>query len=189
MVIATLELARATPRGRLSFLGLGIQPPTPSWGGMTARGREYLDSAWRISTFPGLVLMLTSLVVAHGDRLRDLLDPTLREKRHGRRVKHGRRLQRCVRRLPEPRTVSLDVAHSFRRSLAASWNVPDWRLLTAAMSRLICLLAVVARSTYRSTPRVRPAGTASHLGLFDQPAEFRGCCAPIGIAVVGPLGE
>ena len=63
----------------LSFLGLGIQPPTPSWGGMVQEGREYLDSAWWISTFPGLVLMLTSLVVSRtGDWLRDLLDPTLR---------------------------------------------------------------------------------------------------------------
>ena len=80
VVIATLELARAivleaTP----SFLGLGIQPPTPSWGGMIHEGREYLDSAWWISTFPGLVLMLTSLVVSRlGDWLRDVLDPTLR---------------------------------------------------------------------------------------------------------------
>ena len=63
----------------LSFLGLGIQPPTPSWGGMVYEGRDYLDSAWWISTFPGLILMLTSLVVSRtGDWLRDLLDPTLR---------------------------------------------------------------------------------------------------------------
>ena len=63
----------------LSFLGLGIQPPTPSWGGMVHEGREYLDSAWWISTMPGVVLMLTSLVVSRtGDWLRDLLDPTLR---------------------------------------------------------------------------------------------------------------
>ena len=80
MVIATLELARAIVlEATLSFLGLGIQPPTPSWGGMIHEGREYLDSAWWISTFPGLVLMLTSIVVSRtGDWLRDLLDPTLR---------------------------------------------------------------------------------------------------------------
>ena len=80
VVIATLELARAIVlEATLSFLGLGIQPPTPSWGGMIYEGREYLDSAWWISTFPGLVLMLTSLVVSRtGDWLRDLLDPTLR---------------------------------------------------------------------------------------------------------------
>lgn len=80
VVIATLELARAIVlEATLSFLGLGIQPPTPSWGGMVHEGREYLDSAWWISTFPGLVLMLTSLVVSRtGDWLRDLLDPTLR---------------------------------------------------------------------------------------------------------------
>src|SRR5437016_2544646 len=80
VVIATLELARAIVlEATLSFLGLGIQPPTPSWGGMIQEGREYLDSAWWISTFPGLVLMLTSIVVSRtGDWLRDLLDPTLR---------------------------------------------------------------------------------------------------------------
>jgi peptide/nickel transport system permease protein len=80
VVIATLELARAIVlEATLSFLGLGIQPPTPSWGGMIHEGREYLDSAWWISTCPGLLLMLTSLVVSRtGDWLRDVLDPTLR---------------------------------------------------------------------------------------------------------------
>ena len=80
LVIATLELARAIVlEATLSFLGLGIQPPTPSWGGMIHEGREYLDSAWWISVFPGAVLMLTSLVVSRaGDWLRDVLDPTLR---------------------------------------------------------------------------------------------------------------
>lgn len=83
MVIATLELARAIVlEATLSFLGLGIQPPTPSWGGMIHEGREYLDTAWWISVFPGLILMLTSLVVSRtGDWLRDLLDPTLRGER------------------------------------------------------------------------------------------------------------
>jgi peptide/nickel transport system permease protein len=80
VIIATLELARAIVlEATLSFLGLGIQPPTPSWGGMIHEGREYLDSAWWISTCPGIVLMLTSLVISRtGDWLRDLLDPTLR---------------------------------------------------------------------------------------------------------------
>ena len=80
VVIATLELARAIVlEATLSFLGLGVQPPTPSWGGMVQEGREHLDSAWWISTFPGVVLMATSIVVSRtGDWLRDLLDPTLR---------------------------------------------------------------------------------------------------------------
>jgi peptide/nickel transport system permease protein len=80
MVIATLELARAIVlEATLSFLGLGIQPPTPSWGGMIHEGREYLDTAWWISVFPGALLMATSLVVSRtGDWLRDVLDPTLR---------------------------------------------------------------------------------------------------------------
>ena len=80
VVIATLELARAIVlEATLSFLGLGVQPPTPSWGGMVHEGREYLDSAWWISTCPGLILMATSIVVSRtGDWLRDLLDPTLK---------------------------------------------------------------------------------------------------------------
>jgi peptide/nickel transport system permease protein len=80
VVVATLELARSIVlEATLSFLGLGIQPPTPSWGGMIQEGRDYLDSAWWISTAPGIVLMLTSIVVSRtGDGLRDLLDPTLR---------------------------------------------------------------------------------------------------------------
>jgi peptide/nickel transport system permease protein len=80
MVIATLELARAIVlEATLSFLGLGIQPPTPSWGGMIHEGREYLDTAWWISVCPGILLMMTSLVVSRtGDLLRDVLDPTLR---------------------------------------------------------------------------------------------------------------
>ena len=80
VVVATLELARSIVlEATLSFLGLGIQPPTPSWGGMIHEGREYLDSAWWISVYPGALLMLTSLVVSRsGDILRDFLDPTLR---------------------------------------------------------------------------------------------------------------
>src|SRR4030095_2767821 len=80
VVIATLELARAIVlEATLSFLGLGVQPPTPSWGRMVPEVREFLDSAWWISTAPGIVLMLTSIVVSRtGDWLRDLLDPTPR---------------------------------------------------------------------------------------------------------------
>ena len=63
----------------LSFLGLGLQPPTPSWGSMVSDGRAHLLDAWWISTFPGLAIVLT--VVAFnlvGDGLRDALDPRLR---------------------------------------------------------------------------------------------------------------
>jgi peptide/nickel transport system permease protein len=80
VVVATLELARSIVlEATLSFLGLGIQPPTPSWGGMVQEGRDYLETAWWISTCPGVVLMITSIVISRaGDWLRDVLDPTLR---------------------------------------------------------------------------------------------------------------
>ena len=80
IVVATLDLARTIIlESTLSFLGLGIQPPTPSWGGMLSDGREYLLSAWWIATFPGVVLMLTALSFNRlGDWVRDLSDPRLR---------------------------------------------------------------------------------------------------------------
>jgi peptide/nickel transport system permease protein len=79
-VVATLDLARTIIlESTLSFLGLGIQPPTPSWGGMLSDGREYLLTAWWIATFPGLALMLTTLSCNRlGDWARDLTDPRLR---------------------------------------------------------------------------------------------------------------
>jgi peptide/nickel transport system permease protein len=79
IVVATLDLARTIIlESTLSFLGLGIQPPTPSWGGMLSDGREYLLSAWWIATFPGVALMLTALSFNRlGDWLRDLSDPRL----------------------------------------------------------------------------------------------------------------
>jgi peptide/nickel transport system permease protein len=80
IVVATLDLARTIIlESTLSFLGLGIQPPTPSWGGMLGEGRQYLGNAWWISIFPGLFLMVVALSVSRiGDWLRDVLDPTLR---------------------------------------------------------------------------------------------------------------
>jgi peptide/nickel transport system permease protein len=63
----------------LSFLGLGVQPPTPSWGSMLAQGREYVFTAWWLVTFPGLAIILAVLGAnLFGDSLRDLLDPRVR---------------------------------------------------------------------------------------------------------------
>jgi peptide/nickel transport system permease protein len=77
MVIWTFTLAQIILiESALSFLGLGVQPPTPSWGSMLADGRNYLDSAWWLGTFPGLAIMLSVLAVnLVGDALRDALDP------------------------------------------------------------------------------------------------------------------
>ncbi len=79
IVIATLEVARMVIlESALSFLGLGIPPPTPTWGGMLADGRAYLSTAWWLATFPGLCIMLTVLGInLLGDWLRDVLDPRL----------------------------------------------------------------------------------------------------------------
>lgn len=80
LVIATIDLRRVILfEATLSFLGLGVQPPQPSWGSMIDRGREYLNFAPWISVFPGIALMLTVLTVSLiGDWLRDVLDPRLR---------------------------------------------------------------------------------------------------------------
>ena len=80
IVAATLGIGNVIVlEAGLSFLGMGLQPPTPSWGSMVADGRDHLLAAWWISTFPGLAIVLT--VVAFnlvGDGLRDALDPRLR---------------------------------------------------------------------------------------------------------------
>lgn len=63
----------------LSFLGLGIQPPTPEWGAMLSNARTYIRDAWHITTIPGLAIMLTILALnLVGDGLRDALDPKLK---------------------------------------------------------------------------------------------------------------
>ena len=80
IVLATFELTSVILlEASLSFLGLGIRPPTPSWGSMLGEGRTYLHTAWWIGVFPGLALMaLTTAISLLGDWLRDALDPTLR---------------------------------------------------------------------------------------------------------------
>jgi peptide/nickel transport system permease protein len=60
----------------LSYLGLGAQPPLPSWGNMLAEGRSFLDTAWWVATFPGLAIFVTVLGLnIAGDGVRDVLDP------------------------------------------------------------------------------------------------------------------
>jgi peptide/nickel transport system permease protein len=81
MVIATLRvgqliLAEAT----LSFLGAGIPPPHPSWGGMISDGRSYLNDAWWIAFFPGMCIFLVVMALNFlGDWMRDRFDPRLRQ--------------------------------------------------------------------------------------------------------------
>jgi peptide/nickel transport system permease protein len=80
IVLGTFEIARAIVlESSLSFLGLGVPPTTPSWGGMLADGRQYLDTAWWTALFPGLAIMLAVMGVnLLGDGLRDALDPASR---------------------------------------------------------------------------------------------------------------
>jgi peptide/nickel transport system permease protein len=77
IVLSTLQVGSAILVGSgLSFLGMGAQPPTPEWGLMTANGRDFLDRAWWMSTFPGLAILTT--VIAFnlvGEGLREALDP------------------------------------------------------------------------------------------------------------------
>ncbi len=74
--ISTVIIAEAS----LSFLGLGVQPPTITWGIMLADGRDHLATSWWLATFPGLAITVTVLgFILWGDWLRDVLDPRLRE--------------------------------------------------------------------------------------------------------------
>jgi len=79
MVIATISMGRVILiESALSFLGIGIKPPTPSWGNMIDQGRSLLGTAWWVSTIPGIALtLLTMSIGTIGDWLRDELDPTL----------------------------------------------------------------------------------------------------------------
>jgi len=81
VVIATLQVAQVIIlESFLSFLGLGVQPPTPAWGNMLGEGRLYMLNSWWIATFPGLAIFLTTLVInLMGNALRDWLDPHLKE--------------------------------------------------------------------------------------------------------------
>lgn len=80
IVIATLEMGLMIIfEAALSFLGLGVQPPTPSWGSMLADGRNYVVTAWWLGVFPGLAITITVLAVnLLGDWARDMLDPRMR---------------------------------------------------------------------------------------------------------------
>ncbi|RJQ61164.1 MAG: ABC transporter permease [Desulfobacteraceae bacterium] len=81
IVLATVEVARAIIReSLLSFLGLGIRPPTPSWGAMLAEGRDYMLMQWWLAAFPGMAIFISALGInLLGDALRDVMDPHLRK--------------------------------------------------------------------------------------------------------------
>ncbi|MDQ1195975.1 ABC transporter permease [Agrobacterium sp. SORGH_AS 787] len=83
IVLMTLNIAtNILLESSLTFLGLGVDPTIPSWGGMLADGRTYLQIAWWVSAFPGLAILLTVLGLnLLGDWLRDSLDPTGRTSR------------------------------------------------------------------------------------------------------------
>jgi ABC-type dipeptide/oligopeptide/nickel transport system permease subunit len=79
-VVGTLRMGFfIVTEASLSFLGLGIQPPTPAWGSMVAEGRDVMLTAWWVSTLPGLAIVLLVLSLnVFGEGLRDILDPRLK---------------------------------------------------------------------------------------------------------------
>ncbi|MFO7577900.1 MAG: ABC transporter permease [Pelovirga sp.] len=81
LVSATLGIAGAIlTESALSFLGIGVQPPTPSWGNMLIIGKQTLGSAWWLSVFPGLAILITVLGYnLLGEGIRDALDPRVKE--------------------------------------------------------------------------------------------------------------
>jgi len=81
VVLVTLQIGYVIiVEASLSFLGAGIPPPTPAWGSMIAEGRDFITSAWWVSLFPGLAILLVVLAFnLLGDWLRDTLDPKLRQ--------------------------------------------------------------------------------------------------------------
>jgi len=83
IVVSSFQAASAIiAEASLSFLGLGVQSGTPSWGRMLADGRSYLATSWWLATFPGVAIMLTVLALnLVGDWLRDEFDPTMKQRR------------------------------------------------------------------------------------------------------------
>lgn len=81
LVAATLGVAGAIlVESALSFLGIGVQPPTPSWGNILTAGKDNIDIAWWLSLYPGLAILITTLGYnLLGEGLRDALDPRLKE--------------------------------------------------------------------------------------------------------------
>ena len=80
IIVASLQFSQfIVAEAAISFLGFGVQPPTPAWGNMLSESRDYLYVAWWLAAFPGAALALTALGVnLVGDWLRDVLDPKLR---------------------------------------------------------------------------------------------------------------
>jgi peptide/nickel transport system permease protein len=80
IVQATMSIGAAiTAAAGLSFIGLGIMPPTPEWGSMLSSARNYIRDYWYIVTFPGVAIMITVFAFnLFGDGLRDALDPRLK---------------------------------------------------------------------------------------------------------------
>lgn len=85
VVLATLQVGTVIiMEASLSFLGVGVPPPTPAWGSMIAEGRSYVVSAWWLCLFPGLAVLVTVLSVnLLGDALTDLFNPSLRKELGG----------------------------------------------------------------------------------------------------------
>lgn len=80
IVVSSLQFSQfVVAEAAISFLGFGVQPPTPAWGSMLSESRDFLYVAWWLAAFPGAALALTALGVnLLGDWLRDTLDPKLR---------------------------------------------------------------------------------------------------------------
>lgn len=80
IVQVTLSMALAILQAAsLSFIGLGVQPPTPEWGSMLSAARGYITTTWHFALFPGLAIMLSVISINMiGDGLRDVLDPKLK---------------------------------------------------------------------------------------------------------------
>jgi peptide/nickel transport system permease protein len=81
LVLATLDIGNIImAEAMLSFLGVGVPPPTASWGSMAADGQGYIATAWWLALFPGLAIFITVMAAnIWGDWLRDWLDPQLRQ--------------------------------------------------------------------------------------------------------------
>ena len=158
LVVATLDMARVIViESALSFLGLGVQPPTPTWGGMLADGRVYISTAWWLATFPGLAILVTVLGInLFGDGLRDTLDPRRRPRPDGQSPGRGR-WRAYIRRASRRRAAAGDVSQSTPDGMPASAfttrKAPPPS--SPAQSRSVVARSAVPRQPRRATPSAK----------------------------------
>ena len=160
VVLASLTVSSAVlTAASLSFLGLGSQPPTPEWGAMLSDGRPFMQSAWWLALFPGIMLTLTVLASnIVGDGLRDALDP----RKVMKRLVSKQTMVICWRKSGPMWKTSLE-ARKVSPASAPMARLPPARVTAKAMAPAATNEAVnpTSRPVHSCGPKTHTSGTVS----------------------------